>query len=143
MAKPPTIDIDMDRKCTRCKKPGATTGGLCLKCIGKKMTEGGYDHLFEKGDVLVSNKEIIKGTPMAKSTKPTQPQSIELEDCGIVGVKADLVAGGARITIVVNLTQLTPAIRAQLAQAATYEQPVRLTIQPMQMSLDLSAGKLE
>lgn len=30
----PVIEIDLDRKCTSCGKPGATTAGLCLECAG-------------------------------------------------------------------------------------------------------------
>ncbi len=32
-----TININLDKKCTRCKKGGATDGGLCLKCIGNTI----------------------------------------------------------------------------------------------------------
>ncbi len=33
----PDITIDMDRACQACGKPGATDGGLCLKCVTKKL----------------------------------------------------------------------------------------------------------
>lgn len=42
------IDIDMDKKCVRCKKGGATQGGFCLSCVLKNMKEGKYDHIFDK-----------------------------------------------------------------------------------------------
>lgn len=32
-----TIDVDMDRRCDSCRKPGATQCGLCLPCVTKKM----------------------------------------------------------------------------------------------------------
>ncbi len=32
-----TITIDMDKKCSACRKPGATQCGLCLKCVTKKI----------------------------------------------------------------------------------------------------------
>lgn len=32
MAEVPTITIDLDAKCPRCKKPGAANGGWCLDC---------------------------------------------------------------------------------------------------------------
>ena len=28
------IDIDLDRRCASCHKPGATQTGLCLRCVG-------------------------------------------------------------------------------------------------------------
>jgi hypothetical protein len=37
MSERMTINIDMDKKCVRCKKPGATDGGLCLKCVAKRI----------------------------------------------------------------------------------------------------------
>ena len=43
-----TIDVNLDRKCRRCHKPGATQNGLCLACIIKLMDAGAYDHLFRK-----------------------------------------------------------------------------------------------
>ena len=42
-----TINIDMDKKCKRCKKGGATQGGYCLACVNKNLKEGKYDHLFK------------------------------------------------------------------------------------------------
>lgn len=35
---PITIDINMDQKCKQCGKPGATQSGLCLDCVGKRIT---------------------------------------------------------------------------------------------------------
>ena len=32
-----TIDINMDRKCAECRKPGATGSGICLKCTTRAM----------------------------------------------------------------------------------------------------------
>jgi len=32
-----TINIDLDKKCWRCKKPGAANGGMCLKCVAKML----------------------------------------------------------------------------------------------------------
>ena len=32
----PVLTINMDRKCSACKKLGATDGGLCLKCITER-----------------------------------------------------------------------------------------------------------
>lgn len=43
-----TINIDMDRKCTKCRKGGATQNGLCLTCINKAIRSGGYDHILKK-----------------------------------------------------------------------------------------------
>lgn len=33
-----SITIDLDKPCQRCGKKGATPGGLCLKCITKKIS---------------------------------------------------------------------------------------------------------
>ncbi len=32
----PTISINLDQKCSKCKKKGAAQNGLCLDCIGKR-----------------------------------------------------------------------------------------------------------
>lgn len=42
----PTITVNMDKKCKRCGKGGATDGGYCLKCVLKNLKEGKYDHLL-------------------------------------------------------------------------------------------------
>lgn len=42
------IDINMDIKCRRCGKGGATQGGYCLSCVLKNMEEGKYDDIFDK-----------------------------------------------------------------------------------------------
>lgn len=34
-----TINIYCEKKCTRCKKGGATDNGLCLRCVEKKVKE--------------------------------------------------------------------------------------------------------
>lgn len=30
-----TINIDMDKKCAECKKPGAVASGICIACTAK------------------------------------------------------------------------------------------------------------
>ena len=42
-----TINIDLDKKCTRCKKAGATQSGLCMRCIAQGIIKGEYDHIFD------------------------------------------------------------------------------------------------
>lgn len=32
-----TVDIDLDRECSRCSEKGTTKSGLCLKCIADSM----------------------------------------------------------------------------------------------------------
>lgn len=40
------ITIDMDKKCKRCGKGGATQSGLCLKCVLKAIQKGKFDHIL-------------------------------------------------------------------------------------------------
>lgn len=42
------ISIDLDKKCKRCGKGGATDGGYCMACILKNLKEGKYDHILKK-----------------------------------------------------------------------------------------------
>ena len=42
------IKINMDAKCKRCKKLGASQNGYCLACILKMMDEGKFDNIFKK-----------------------------------------------------------------------------------------------
>lgn len=35
----PTININMDKRCTRCGDAGATEGGLCLRCAAARLRE--------------------------------------------------------------------------------------------------------
>jgi hypothetical protein len=106
------------------------------------MAEGGYDNLFRKGEVSSPKKE----KPMPKkSDLPSKPQgeAIEFEHCQIVGVKADLVSNAVRITVAVSFSQLPADVRQRLAQTAELQHPVRVTIQPMQLSLNLQPGRLD
>jgi hypothetical protein len=42
------IEINLDKKCLRCKKPGALQNGYCLKCMMKMIAEGKFDHILKK-----------------------------------------------------------------------------------------------
>ncbi len=42
------IDINLDAKCKRCHKGGATQNGYCLKCITKMLNEGKFDHILKR-----------------------------------------------------------------------------------------------
>ena len=42
------IEIDLDKKCKRCKDKGATQNGLCLKCITKALESGEFDHIIDR-----------------------------------------------------------------------------------------------
>jgi len=42
------IHVNLDNKCKRCGKGGATQSGYCLSCILKNLEEGKYDHIFKK-----------------------------------------------------------------------------------------------
>ncbi len=50
------IKIDLDAKCKRCHKGGATQNGLCMTCIAKAMKNGEFDHLLDKCRKRVSKK---------------------------------------------------------------------------------------
>jgi len=41
------IRIDLDAKCKRCGKSGATQNGLCLDCINKAIKQGELDHILK------------------------------------------------------------------------------------------------
>ena len=40
------ITIDMDKKCSKCRKPGAMPNGICMSCLSKNMKAGEYDHVI-------------------------------------------------------------------------------------------------
>ena len=42
------IRINLDAKCRRCDKGGATQSGVCLKCITKGVVSGEFDHIIKK-----------------------------------------------------------------------------------------------
>lgn len=54
-----TINIDMDKKCSRCGKKGACDNDLCMKCIAKAMKNGEFNHLVNKDLPLFENMETI------------------------------------------------------------------------------------
>ena len=41
-----TITVDMNRRCRRCRRPGAVNNGLCLRCIEKAIMAGEFDHIL-------------------------------------------------------------------------------------------------
>lgn len=52
----PTIRIDLDKKCKRCKKGGATPCGYCLECVSKMIKEGKFDHIIKPIKKAVEKK---------------------------------------------------------------------------------------
>jgi len=48
MGKPVVINIDLDKKCIRCGRGGATQSGVCLKCISKAIEAGEFDHIIKR-----------------------------------------------------------------------------------------------
>jgi len=48
MDKPVIIKVNLDTKCKRCGKGGATQSGVCLSCINKAIKNGEFDHIFRK-----------------------------------------------------------------------------------------------
>lgn len=41
------IKIDLDKKCKKCGKGGATQSGYCLKCVAKMIKNGRLDHIIK------------------------------------------------------------------------------------------------
>lgn len=50
-----TIKINMDAKCKRCHKGGATQNGYCMKCIDKMLTEGKFNHILKRHKAKLRN----------------------------------------------------------------------------------------
>ena len=48
MGKSIVIDINLDAKCRRCGKGGATQSGVCIPCITKAMKSGEFDSILKK-----------------------------------------------------------------------------------------------
>lgn len=68
-----TIDINLDEKCKRCKKGGATPSGLCLNCIGKAVTAGEFDHILKPakdglGKAVIESVASATGAPEEKKS---------------------------------------------------------------------------
>ncbi|KKN29287.1 hypothetical protein LCGC14_0845930 [marine sediment metagenome] len=42
------IHINLDAKCRRCGKGGATQSGVCLPCFNKALQRGEFDLILEK-----------------------------------------------------------------------------------------------
>jgi hypothetical protein len=41
------IRIDLDERCSRCNKPGAMNGGICMRCFSKALKAGEFDHILK------------------------------------------------------------------------------------------------
>jgi hypothetical protein len=42
------ITIKMDQACKRCGKKGASSNGLCLRCITELLRKGAFDHIIDR-----------------------------------------------------------------------------------------------
>jgi len=42
------ISVNLDAKCKRCGKGGATQSGVCMKCITKAIVSGELDHIIKR-----------------------------------------------------------------------------------------------
>lgn len=41
------ISINLDKKCKRCGKGGATQAGICMSCIAKGVKAGEFDYILK------------------------------------------------------------------------------------------------
>jgi hypothetical protein len=48
MKKDFVISVNLDARCKRCGKGGATQSGLCMACIAKAVKNGEFDHIINK-----------------------------------------------------------------------------------------------
>ncbi len=48
MSEDAVIRVNLDQKCLRCHKGGATQNGYCMGCITKMMKEGKFDHILKR-----------------------------------------------------------------------------------------------
>jgi len=48
MKKTFQINVNLDTKCRRCGKGGATQSGVCMACIAKAVKAGEFDHIINK-----------------------------------------------------------------------------------------------
>jgi hypothetical protein len=51
-------EIDEDRRCRRCRRPGATQNGYCLMCINRMLQEGKFDHILKRAAKEVKRKSV-------------------------------------------------------------------------------------
>ena len=50
------IHVDLDAKCKRCGKGGATQSGVCLACVAKAVKAGEFDHIIHRSKA----KELLR-----------------------------------------------------------------------------------
>jgi len=48
MSKTFILTINLDAKCRRCGKGGATPNGLCLACVARAIKRGECDHIINR-----------------------------------------------------------------------------------------------
>lgn len=48
MGKQVEIRVNLDAKCVRCGRGGATQSGVCLPCINKAIKNGEFDPISNK-----------------------------------------------------------------------------------------------
>ena len=71
------IEIDMDRNCSSCGKPGATPSGECLKCIADGVQQGEYDNIRKQ----VLDRVDQEAASSAKKDEKPEITSKLIRDC--------------------------------------------------------------
>ena len=54
------LEIDMDKKCAQCEKPGATQNGLCPDCNLKVVQNKGRKTMVKKNQATVTINVLVK-----------------------------------------------------------------------------------
>lgn len=58
MKNVPVFNVDFDKACPKCGKPGSVNGGMCMKCLAKWMkSEEGKIALREKFNDIANGRE--------------------------------------------------------------------------------------
>jgi hypothetical protein len=87
------ININMDKKCVRCGKGGATQGGYCLKCIEKNLVEGKYDHIIKP-----IQKQVVQDYLKTEGQKTMESKRIAVrEHLKCVLTETEIKAAGAQL----------------------------------------------
>ena len=82
-----TINIDMNKKCAECKKPGAVQNGICMGCMAKAfgtkpilMREGGSIPIVNEFKKVLGADTLLLGLGLPDDTAHSPNEKFNL-DC--------------------------------------------------------------
>lgn len=123
--------VNLDAKCKRCGKGGATQSGICMGCIAKGVKKGEFDHIINQ------YKPKIEGGTMADTRATVSTSKLEAKVKMVEEKVEGEVVDRHLMTSVTIEYEGTPARLETVLYALRAGHDVEVTFGSAQLSLDM------